>query len=462
MLFNSLHFSLFLSCLLLLFWAIPVRLRKPVLLFSSYYFYAAWDIRFLSLIIISSVIDLVCGKQIHQSQKTLPKRFYLFLSLSTNLGILGFFKYFNFFIDSFQTLIGMDLGLNLRIILPVGISFYTFQSMSYTIDIYRKKLEPVKKPLDFFVFVAFFPQLVAGPIVRASEFLPQLKKNSLFSIINISEGLSLFGRGFIKKVLFADSLARYIDPIFTSPLQHSSLDCLLAMYGFAFQIYWDFSGYTDMARGIARLFGYTLPINFNLPYISRSFREFWQRWHISLSGWLRDYLYIPLGGSKKGATIMYFSLFTTMLLGGLWHGASWNFVLWGMFHGILLAIERCLNWSTDYRLAYNWSPITILRILIIFHLNCLAWLVFRCKDLEIMSAMIRKLCEGPWSLGYVQMLMLFALLLFASWHVLIVISFTHKRFASHMPRLAGALSGVALALALIYSTKSGAFLYFQF
>jgi len=342
---------------------------KVVLLIASYVFYGAWNVKYIWLILASTLIDyfvaLILDKT--NSKQTVKRKIMLMISLVANLGLLGFFKYQGFFIHNMQSIMPFDLPFA-ETILPVGISFYTFQSMSYTIDVYRRKLPVCKNFIDFATYVSFFPQLVAGPIVRASDFLPQLAKPRKFSIENISKFLPIFAIGLFKKTILADNLGIYVDSVFSNLPAHSSLDCVLALISYAFQIYYDFSGYTDMAIGVAALFGYTLTINFNLPYIATSIADFWRRWHISLSTWLRDYLYIPLGGSKmKTGMGVARNLLITMVLGGLWHGAAWNFVVWGAYQGILLTIERFFikpkkKENFWFSILFRW-PVTMIFIL---------------------------------------------------------------------------------------------------
>tara|TARA_R110002096_G_scaffold173997_12_gene349648 strand:- start:18015 stop:19424 length:1410 start_codon:yes stop_codon:yes gene_type:complete len=316
--------------------------RKTILLVASYVFYGWWDIRFLALIWLTTSLDYFLGGRIFRTTDSRLRKRYLGFSLCLNLGILGIFKYFNFFIESANRLLTpLGWGVStLEIILPVGISFFTFQSMSYSIDIYRDKLKPADSFRDFALFIAFFPQLVAGPIVRAKEFLPQLRNPVRFTPANFSNGIVIFLSGLIKKALIADRLAIYVDSVYGASDTYHAATLWLALIAYSLQIFCDFSGYSEMAIGLALCLGFRLPKNFNIPYSATSIRDFWHRWHISLSAWLRDYLYISLGGNRKGRGRTYVNLMTTMVLGGLWHGASWNFVLWGFLHGGALAINR--------------------------------------------------------------------------------------------------------------------------
>ncbi|MGB1925704.1 MAG: MBOAT family O-acyltransferase [Rubripirellula sp.] len=346
MLFTQLEFLFFFAVVLLMTWAMRSKgSRHFVLLSASYYFYAYWDIRFCGLILFSTVVDYFVAKKIGAVRGERHKRYLLGLSLVVNLGLLAFFKYFNFFIESAAPLLeSLGLGTSsLSIILPVGISFYTFQTLSYTIDVYRGVIKPIDRWIDFALYVSFFPQLVAGPIVRASEFLPQLDRVPIWSHRRFYAGFQQMLRGAIKKVILADRLAEMVDVVFAGPDLYSGVTLWIAALAYAGQIYYDFSGYSDLAIGAAKMLGYRFPVNFRHPYLATSLTEFWRRWHMTLSRWLRDYLYISLGGNRLGSRRTYLNLSLTMLLGGLWHGAAWNFVLWGGLHGLGLSIERCLR-----------------------------------------------------------------------------------------------------------------------
>ena len=341
MLFNSIAYLLFIPTVFLLYWFVfqkNLRVQNLVLLISSYVFYGWWDYRFLSLIFLSTIVDYFVGLKIHNGKDKKTKKSYLWISVFFNLGLLGFFKYFNFFIDSLSELFSF-FGLSnnystLQIILPVGISFYTFQTMSYTLDIYYGKLKPTKDFITFATFVSFFPQLVAGPIERARNLLPQINTKRSFKYMQGIEGLRLILWGLYKKVVIADSLGLHVNMIFDDyPSYNGGVLCIGLIY-FSFQIYCDFSGYSDIAIGTAKLLGLELMSNFKFPYFAKSLPEFWKRWHISLSTWFRDYLYIPLGGSKKGKIITIKNLFIVFIFSGMWHGASWTFIIWGLVHVI--------------------------------------------------------------------------------------------------------------------------------
>jgi len=348
-LFNSAEFIAFFAVVYTLYLLArrSVRTQNTLLLAASVVFYAWWDWRFVSLLAVSTVVDFTIGQRLSRTDDRALRRRLVGASLAVNLGILGFFKYAGFFADSFATAMG-TLGwqvdaFTLDIVLPVGISFYTFQTLSYTLDIYRRRLEPTRSLLDFAVFVGFFPQLVAGPIERARHFLPQVARARRITPDALEHGLVLVCWGLFKKVVLADNAAAIANPIFDHPAAHPGLDLWLGALAFTLQIYGDFSGYSDIARGLARWLGFDLMVNFRLPYLARGPSDFWRRWHISLSTWLRDYLYISLGGNRHGTWLTYRNLVLTMLLGGLWHGARWNFVLWGAYHGLMLVVARALR-----------------------------------------------------------------------------------------------------------------------
>ncbi|MGH7127381.1 MAG: MBOAT family O-acyltransferase, partial [Planctomycetaceae bacterium] len=446
------------------------RPRKLWLLAASYYFYATWDWRFLALIWISTAVDYVAGRMMSREPPPLGRKFWLVFSLVANLGILGVFKYFNFFI-------GPLAGTTWEIILPAGISFYTFQTLSYTIDVYRGVLRPVESVLDFALFVAFFPQLVAGPVVRASVFLPQLDSPRRFAWINVRRCLALFVFGFIKKECISDHVAEWVEPVFARPEVYTVSAIWLAVLFYAVQIYCDFSGYTDMALASAGLLGYELQMNFAFPYFAPNVQEFWGRWHISLSTWLRDYLYIPLGGNRGGGLFTFRNLMITMLLGGLWHGAGWNFILWGGLHGLALAAHRL--WKDRI------GPATLagrashaLGPLVTFYWVCLMWILFRAQGfdrpetLDVAFERLGVLLEGfvlfqsdggryPIAAFQQWLWLFFAALAVVHWLTYRLPVF---RWIDAMPGwlfylLLGVWSGAAISFA---DTEHEAFIYFQF
>lgn len=393
MLFNSVAFLGFFAIVYAVYLPASTRAQNLVLLLASYVFYAAWDWRFLGLLALSTLIDFHCGRAIEDGDPAHRRR-WLWLSVVTNLGVLGFFKYFNFFVASFAELcaaLGVSVSLTtLDIVLPVGISFYTFQTLSYTLDVYRGRTPACRDPTTFALFVAYFPQLVAGPIERATHLLPQLAAARRITLARVQEGAWLILLGLFKKVVVADNLARIVDPVFAGG-GSSGAATLLAVYAFAVQIYADFSGYSDIARGVSKLLGIELMRNFRRPYFAGDPQVFWQRWHISLSQWLRDYVYVPLGGNRDGDLRTARNLMLTMLLGGLWHGASWMFVLWGALHGALLVVHR--PWRQLF--GAN-SPRFLAPVggLLLFHHVCLAWIFFRAPTLEVAGGLLVALGSG--------------------------------------------------------------------
>ena len=396
MLFNSIEFLLFLSIVFALYWFVfnkNLRGQNSLILVSSYVFYGWWDYRFLSLIFLSTVVDYIIGLNIPKQDSDKKQKSLLWCSVLFNLSVLGFFKYYNFFVDSWVDLfssIGYEIKSirTLNIILPVGISFYTFQTMSYTIDIYRKKLEPTKDFISFASFVSFFPQLVAGPIERASNLLPQILKKREFQYEQGIQGLRLILWGMFKKVVIADSLAPMVDNIFGNYQDLGGGTLWLGAIYFAFQIYCDFSGYSDIAIGTSKLFGFELMSNFKFPYFSRNIGEFWRRWHISLSTWFRDYLYIPLGGSKQEKWKSVRNIFIIFLVSGFWHGANWTFIFWGLFHATLFLPSFFFKTNRKYTnsiIAENTllpSPKEFLQIGTTFLLVTIGWVFFRSDSIN--------------------------------------------------------------------------------
>lgn len=347
MIFNSITFVAFLAVVLPLHWLVPARRRNVVLLVASYVFYGWWDWRFLGLIAVSTVVDFAIGQRLAASAREGFRKRLLATSLLVNLGVLGVFKYFDFFVDGavdLATSIGFDTSApTLGLLLPVGISFYTFQTISYTFDVYRRRVEPAERFIDFATYVAYFPQLVAGPIERARRLLPRVqgqRERTFPRGERLDRALSLIVSGLFKKVVLADGVAPFVNEVFADPERFGPVAVAAGVVGFAIQLYGDFSGYTDIARGVSELFGIDLMVNFRQPYLSRNITEFWRRWHISLSDWLRDYVYIPFGGNRGPTWFVARNLMATMLLGGLWHGASWNFVIWGALHGAALVVHR--------------------------------------------------------------------------------------------------------------------------
>lgn len=389
-LFNT-GFFLFFFLLVLIFNQLFVNNKRARIIFmltASLYFYYKSSGMFFVLVIISSIIDYIAGLAIYHSNSKGKKKIFLVLSIITNLGILGYFKYTNFFLETLNSLAVGHFELQ-DIFLPVGVSFFTFQSMSYTIDIYRERFKPEKNFFDFLFFVSFFPQLVAGPIVRAADFLPQIHKPVFVTQKDLGKAFFLIIAGLMKKAIIADYISiNFVDRVFEWPTRFTGVENLMALYSYTLQLYCDFSGYSDMAIGIALLLGFRLPDNFNAPYKSASITEHWQRWHISLSSWLRDYLYIPLGGNRKGNVRTYVNLLLTMLIGGLWHGASWRMVIWGGIHGTALAIERFFH--IPEKMSKNWV-LRILGVIITFHIWAFSLIFFRAQSYELGGQMINQI-----------------------------------------------------------------------
>jgi D-alanyl-lipoteichoic acid acyltransferase DltB (MBOAT superfamily) len=395
MLFNSLQFIVFFVFVYVLYLFLGRKAQNRMLLVASYVFYGSWDWRFLSLIFASTCVDYICGRRIEDSANSRHRRILLITSVVVNLGLLGFFKYCDFFVDSFISLLGLAgiqaNAFTLNIILPVGISFYTFQTMCYTIDVHGGKMKAERDFFDFALYVSFFPQLVAGPIERASRLLPQIVNARVVHREDVREGLWLISFGYFQKVFVADNLAATVDRIFAAPEPVSGSQYLTALYAFAFQILGDFGGYSSIAAGISRLMGIRLMTNFLFPYFVTNPRDFWKNWHISLSTWLRDYLYVPLGGNRGSIGQTYRNLMVTMILGGLWHGAAWTFVLWGTFHGLLLVGQRIMSATKPGRMVagLDWWGWTVVKALIMFHVTCLGWLLFRARSMRQVWQVLR-------------------------------------------------------------------------
>jgi alginate O-acetyltransferase complex protein AlgI len=362
--------------------------RQLAILLSSIVFYGYWNAWYLFLLATPSVIDYFCALRISERDDAKRRKRWLILSIASNLGLLGYFKYANFFVESFgKLLVGHDVPV-LHILLPVGISFYTFKTMSYTIDVYRRHIEPCRSWWKYAMFVTYFPELVAGPIVRASVFLPQMTRSLRPSWPRAYVGLQLVALGFSKKLVVADRLAKFVDAVFAHPALYSTGTVWQAVIAYSLQIYCDFSGYSDIAIGISRIIGFDLPENFNMPYSSVSITEFWRRWHITLSQWLRDYLYIPLGGNRKGKVRTYINLTITMLLGGLWHGANWTFVVWGAMHGLALAAHKL--WL-DSAAEKRWKIPSVVGWAVTYVYVCFCWVLFRAQDFSSAMTVMGKM-----------------------------------------------------------------------
>ena len=476
--FISIAFLIFLPVVFSLYWMLHRhhRLQNLCLLAASYVFYGWWDWRFLILIVITSLSSFLCGRWIGRCRQGGSRaRWLLTGNIVLNLGILAVFKYYDFFVQSFSHLMaqcGIALDVpTLGLILPVGISFYTFQSLSYTIDVYRRQMEPTNDVLAFFTFIAFFPQLVAGPIERATHLLPQMLAPRRFAYDGAVEGLRRILWGTFKKMVVADNCALAVNSIWADLPHASSMTLIVGMLLFTFQIYCDFSGYSDIAIGTARLFGIRLKENFRLPYLSRSMAEFWRRWHISLMTWFRDYLYIPLGGSRCGQFKLMRNTLVVFLLSGLWHGANWTFVLWGLYHGVLMVGERaiCGKRRETGESTARWSD--LLKVLFVFILVAIGWVVFRAESISDAVAYLGQMFSGIFSLNlgavmYGKKVLLWCLLL-------IVIEWIQRRQAHPLdfrgvPLLSRyrALRWAvyyAVALMVIFARGDGqTFIYFQF
>lgn len=473
MLFDTTLFVWFFVFVFSGFWLVAryPLIRVLWLLGASYFFYASWNPTLVGLIIASTMADYWIAKKIYEADNQRTRKRWLLLSLITNLGVLAGFKYTGFFLESFNQALEM-MGTTGQIpvphiILPVGISFYTFQTLSYTIDVYRGKLRASDNPLHFALFVAFFPQLIAGPIVRASDFLPQLLHTPVFNARQHAMGLFLVCAGLFKKVALANTLSvNLVDRVWDNPELYSSLEVLIGMHAYAFQIYCDFSGYSDIAIGLALMLGYRLPENFRRPYLSKDIAEFWRRWHISLSSWLRDYLYIPLGGNRGGSWATYRNLAITMLLGGLWHGASWNFVLWGAAHGVALGVvrfyQRRRGRSKDEETSW-WR--TLLAGFITFQFVNLTWVLFRAPTFSDVGRFLGRLTEFSMYTPNITAPVMWALGAAALLH------FTPPRWKNHLAERFIALPGwvqglivvgVAIALQHLKGADAVPFIYFQF
>ncbi len=401
--FNSIIFPLYFLIVLFIYYRLNASNQNKWLVVCSYFFYGWWDWRFCSLLIFSTFLDWFISHKIYITKSKKKRRLYLICSLVGNLGILCTFKYLDFFLSSFQylfTQIGFNMNYtSVNLILPMGISFYTFQTLAYTIDVYRKNQKPAENLISFALYISFFPQLVAGPIERASRLLPQFMKTRKFSIQMFERALPLIIFGYFKKVVIADSLSVIVDDTFTNPEGHSGIDMLFGLYAFAIQIYCDFSGYSDIAKGTARLLGIELISNFSTPYFSKNITEFWRRWHISLSSWLKDYLYISLGGNRKGKYRTYLNLLITMLLGGLWHGSSFNFVIWGGLHGFCLAVHKVMLTKANYNFKINMNfgekLIGYLKTIFVFNLVSFIWIFFRSPDINYSIMYINGIIYNP-------------------------------------------------------------------
>jgi alginate O-acetyltransferase complex protein AlgI len=481
MVFNSLIFLVFLAVVLALYYRLNHRGQNWMLLVASYFFYGWWDYRFLSLLLFTSLFDYVCALKIEAESRPARRKLLLASSIFVNMGVLGIFKYYNFFASSLESVfgaIGFHLDFpTLHLILPIGLSFYTFLSMSYTIDVYRKEIPATHHPVDFMLYVAYFPHLVAGPIVRASYLLPQVQRPRVIKAAEVENGIWLILMGYIKKMVIADRLGQFVDWSFAQPTApFDNLNAWIVIYAFAFQIYGDFAGYSDIARGLAKLMGFELVVNFRAPYLVSNPAAFWRHWHISLSTWLRDYLYISLGGNRQGRWKTYRNLMLTMLLGGLWHGAGLAFILWGLFHGLLLAVHRL--WSEFRGLPahgadatpYGWLGRLKMFFMgaVFFQITCLGWLLFRAGGVRRWSqwSVVKSYLHAMFHIQRTHLLlnfilpvtMLGALALFFQWR-----NWKMNEFSEWSGFSKALAVTTALTLITVMGVFQGAqFIYFQF
>lgn len=477
MFFNSIAFAIFLPIVFFLYWFVFNKTKSTqnaLLIIASYYFYSCWDWRFLFLLVFSTFLDYYTGIQIEKGKSVKSRKFWFWLSIIVNLGFLGIFKYYNFFASSFSDLLN-SAGIKaspilLNVILPVGISFYTFHGLSYVIDIYYKRIKAEYNFVDYSLFVSYFPLLVAGPIERATHLLPQVKVKREFNFEMAKEGVYQIVWGLVKKVVIADTCATYANAIFDHYTSMNSFSLIMGAIYFAFQIYGDFSGYSDIALGVSKLFGLDLLRNFNYPYFSRDIAEFWRRWHISLSSWFRDYLYIPLGGSKGGLWMKIRNTFIIFIVSGFWHGANWTYVVWGFINAVyflpLLLANRNRNNMDAIVLKWNFdSAKVIMSILYTFLLTCIAWVFFRARTItDAVSYLKRIVTDRSFNFQYLdnerysyELLLMIGLFVLIEWNS-----------RNKIEPISGKRSFLKLSLAIMAIMAFGTFsdykefIYFQF
>ncbi len=457
MVFNSLDFLFFIIPVFIVYWLLPNKKHRNLfLLISSYFFYMQWEWKYLILILISSSVDYFCAKKIYTS---INKKLYLGISIFTNLGILFVFKYYNFFLESFITLFGIyneSSLLYINLLLPIGISFYTFQTLSYSIDVYFNRMKPVNNIINFFLYVSFFPQLVAGPIERANYLINQIKKEKIINTKIMDMGVSLILVGLFKKIVIADNLAYYVDDIFANYQNYDGGVLILGLVYFSFQIYCDFSGYSDIAIGTARLFGIELNLNFKFPYHSKNISEFWKRWHISLSTWFRDYVYIPLGGSKNSRLNTYRNLLIVFTLSGLWHGANLTFIFWGLYHVILYYIWIIMK----LRFKFNSKIFDLMSIIYTYITVTIGWVFFRSETINdafnyLKLSIIKLNFPGELRSALVYVLMIIILD--------IILRNSPKDILRNFPLSKRLLfNTIIFILIILFYTEGGNFIYFRF
>jgi len=470
MYFDSTIYLLFLSLVVLVYWRLQLRAQNAFLLAASYFFYGWWDWRFLLLMAASTIVDFHVARGLERTADQRRRRLLLTISLVLNFGFLGFFKYFNFFIESFAGLAAL-VGLQSvplvvwKIVLPPAISFYTFQEVAYIVDVYKGKLRAADSLIDYGLFVSLFPHLIAGPIQRPSHLLPQVQQPRIWDAGKGFDGLMLILEGLFRKVVIADNCGLIANSIYNGNFGGpNTVTVLLGAYAFAWQIYGDFSGYSSIARGSAQLMGFHFMVNFRQPYLAQSLQDFWRRWHISLSTWLRDYLYIPLGGNRNGKVRTYVNLMTTMLLGGLWHGANWTFVIWGGIHGGGLALERLLTGEHEVTNSHRTRAIWLRRCLL-FNLVCLAWIFFREPSMH--GAFSQLAGFGHWGWQPVYGVALLFVTVYVSMLLLLDLKLesagTEYLFADQSLRLR-VMTGLALCvlITLLGANQANAFIYFRF
>ena len=480
MLFNSVEFAFFLPIVFILYWLIPsknLRLQNILLLIASYFFYSCWDFRFLFLLIFSTFLDYYSGLKIYAAENRSQKKFWMQTSIAINLGFLGIFKYYNFFTDSFMVFMeGFGLKTNahyIELVLPVGISFYTFHGISYVLDIYYDRFQPTRNYTNYSLFVSFFPLLVAGPIERASHLLPQIERSRVFDYLKAKQGLKQILWGLFKKVVVADNCAEYVNMVFDDYHLHSGSTLLLASIVFAFQIYGDFSGYSDIALGVAKLFGFDLLKNFAYPYFSRDIAEFWRRWHISLSSWFRDYLYVPLGGSRGGTFMKIRNTFIIFIVSGFWHGANWTFVFWGFLNALyflpyLLTNKNRSHLDVVAKGRLMPSPKEFLQITSTFLLTCLAWIFFRSTTILEAWIIIKKIITNSFFVmpdlprKYIYIPLFIMVLVLVEWRNREE-DFALKTWGENWPlALRWALYYCLIIFIFLFTGTQQKFIYFQF
>jgi D-alanyl-lipoteichoic acid acyltransferase DltB (MBOAT superfamily) len=469
MLFDTPVYLVFLVLVVVIYWRLSWRRQNALLLLASYFFYGWWDWRFLLLMIGSTTIDFLIARKIQDTRDRIAQRRFLIASLIVNFTILGFFKYFNFFLGSTSHVLDA-VGLHmvprsfLEIILPPGISFYTFQEVAYIVDVYSGRIKASRNFLDYALFISLFPHLIAGPIQRPSHLLPQVEGPRDFCPKAFRDGCMLILMGLVRKAVIADNCAHLSNAAFSGSLGNSGWTTVIGTYAFAWQIYGDFSGYSDIARGSAQLLGFHFMVNFRQPYLATSLQDFWRRWHISLSTWLRDYLYIPLGGSREGERKTYRNLLITMVLGGLWHGANWTFVVWGTLHGLVLSVERWIS-CLGTKVAEPSGARRLASRVLTFHIVCFSWIFFRAESVSGALKMISSLGHFQWSHDYSAAFLFLAILVCLGLLIDLQMEYSGGEyvFQKQSPILAfGAAMTAMLFLILFTADGNHAFIYFRF